>query len=128
MLPGWMNSTRRWKQRGVHVAEEDAELPLLDEAQIGRLEHELSAEGVALDDPVKTYLKEIGRVPLLTAGQELALARAAQARGCRMPAAAERGEPAAGGLGGQALCRAGPAFPRPDSGGQPRPDEGGGKV
>ena len=53
------------EQRGVHLAEEPAELPVLDDAQIGRLENELSSEGVALDDPVKTYLKEIGRVPLV---------------------------------------------------------------
>ena len=39
--------------RGVHLAEEDAELPVLDENQIGRLEHELAAEGVTLEDPVK---------------------------------------------------------------------------
>ena len=65
--------------RGVHLAEEETELPALDETQIGRLEHELSVEGVALDDPVKTYLKEIGQVPLLTAEQETELARAAQA-------------------------------------------------
>ena len=32
--------------RGVTVKEEDPDLPPLDEAQIGRLEHELSAEGV----------------------------------------------------------------------------------
>ena len=64
--------------RGVHIAEdEEAELPPLDETQLGQLEHELSAEGVALDDPVHTYLKEIGRVPLLTAQQEADLARAA---------------------------------------------------
>ena len=65
--------------RGVRVEEEDADLPLLDDAQIGRLEHELSAEGVALDDPVKAYLKEIGQVPLLSAEEEQTLARAARA-------------------------------------------------
>lgn len=65
--------------RGIRVEEEDANLPLLDDAQIGRLEHELSAEGVALDDPVKAYLKEIGQVPLLSAEEEQTLARAARA-------------------------------------------------
>ena len=64
--------------RGIRVEEEDADLPLLDDAQIGRLEHELSAEGVALDDPVKAYLKEIGQVPLLSAEEEQTLARAAR--------------------------------------------------
>ena len=38
------------EQRGVHLAEEPAELPVLDDAQIGRLENELSSEGVALDE------------------------------------------------------------------------------
>ena len=66
--------------RGVHLAEDAEEiLPALDDAQIGALEQELSAEGVALEDPVKTYLKEIGQVPLLSAQQEMELARAAQA-------------------------------------------------
>lgn len=65
--------------RGIRVEEEDADLPLLDDAQIDRLEHELSAEGVALDDPVKAYLKEIGQVPLLSAEEEQTLARAARA-------------------------------------------------
>ena len=65
--------------RGIRVEEENTDLPLLDDAQIGRLEHELSAEGVALDDPVKAYLKEIGQVPLLSAKEEQTLARAARA-------------------------------------------------
>ena len=39
------------------------------------LDAALSTEGLAVDDPVKIYLKDIGRVPLLSGDEEVELAR-----------------------------------------------------
>ena len=60
--------------------DDDLGIDLSEEEEID-IEHiDMSVpEGVSLEDPVRMYLKEIGKVPLLTADQEINLAKEMEA-------------------------------------------------
>ena len=63
---------------GIEVVKEDMDKELA-EIQSNEEEIDLSIpEGIGLDDPVRMYLKEIGKVPLLTAEEEKHLAELMQ--------------------------------------------------
>ena len=73
------------ESQGIEIVDDMADLQMediiLDEPEVEpeEMENALSTEGIAIDDPVRMYLKEIGKVPLLTADEEVELAKRMEA-------------------------------------------------
>ena len=62
----------------VYKSVADAGIQIIDEAERDKELYEQALSDIGLDDPVKMYLKDIGRVPLLSADDEIELARRMQ--------------------------------------------------
>ena len=64
----------------IPVLETEPDDAVMEEIEDEVVDIDLSVpEGVGIDDPVRMYLKEIGRVPLLSAEQEVELAKRMEA-------------------------------------------------
>ncbi|WMJ89829.1 RNA polymerase sigma factor RpoD [Anaerocolumna sp. MB42-C2] len=58
----------------LRITDEEDDIILEDDEELEEIDFSIP-EGISIDDPVRMYLKEIGKVPLLSADDEIELAR-----------------------------------------------------
>ena len=72
-----LNCESLYEESNIEVCPE-CMTPLVEEEEIAEIDLSIP-EGITIDDPVRMYLKEIGRVPLLSAAEEVDLAKRMEA-------------------------------------------------